>query len=214
MLGSKKSLFLTLLTLVAFLLSGCGEDSTPTTIPAATIPSTTQSSPANLDLNYPGGLKLTEKDIWPTGRPDYFQNNVISGFISKDSWQQVFDFYAKKLFPLGYKVEPSYTCLEPGVCREVYTFDATLYNCQKNAKGNSYCSSIYQIDFLVANSKASVEERQKMNLPDQWFELIKPGQTLILFNARAEKPQPQLELENTTTAAVAPTYTPQPKPTP
>src|SRR5690349_7439798 len=113
-------------------MTACGESKPDPTLSAAlgaTPVPTSRTGVTKAELNYPLARWLSDKDIWPMGRPAEFQNNLFGAFVTNDSLPEVLDFYEKKVVSLGLGYEPNYRCFEPKQCQEIYDLDADITEC-------------------------------------------------------------------------------------
>lgn len=196
------------------MLGACGEV-TPAPPPIAAAPATPTFSHKGVtkaDLGYPHIIKwLTTKDIWPDEPQDSFSGSITGAFLTNDEWPQVLEVYHKKLTPLGYTVGASEYCLPAEECKDIFGFEALLSECgERDALGNRQCDTSQQINFYAISGKASQQERQKRNVPEYISQLVKPGQTLIVFNGAVYRPFKPVPYPATTAALVTGTPRPQP----
>ncbi len=202
------------LTLLAILLTACGENNTVPIFGAAAAATpiitpviTKRTTVTKAELNYPAARWLSDQDIWPTGRPSFIQGDLFGVFITTDSQQQVLDFYQKKLVSLGLAYEPSYNCSEPLSCPQIYGLDGSIMECVPDHK---FCAETYSFQFTLVKAGASRKDDSNGNIPETIYSLAKMGQTLVLFGGGPYRPF-QIPPAITTTAALI-TTTPSPKP--
>jgi hypothetical protein len=195
--------------LLLALLTACQAENTANPTGAAAIatplPAVNTHHLQKADLAYPGAQWLSEKEIWPEGRPADYQAELLESFLTGDSWPAVLTFYTKQLTALGFQVGPNYTCSELGICRDTYAFEAFLEECLNNS-----CAATYQLNFLLVSGQASPEQRRLFNWPNHLNTFLKPDRTFVSFSSSGYRP---LTVPDgpPTTAALVETATPSPR---
>lgn len=176
------------LILLGLLLAGCGETTlSPTSNPAslATPAPTKRTSVSKDELAYPGAEWLSDKEVFPEGLPEWFQTGLFGAFVTNDSQAQVLDFYQKRLVSMGLGYEPGYGCLQPGTCQKIYQLDADFTEC---IPAKNYCGSTYQFSFMLLDRDASPKDDTNHTIPQNFYDLAKSGQTLVMFGGGTYHP--------------------------
>ncbi len=181
------------LLFLMLLLGACGTNSSGTSVPpggavAATPVVTPRNGVTLAELNYPAARWLSEKDIWPEGRPSAYQGRLFGAFITDDNRAQILDFYQKKLVGLGFGSEPNYECLDLSQCREIYGLDADLIECVQVRSDGKDCASTYQINFTLISGHARPEDDRNGYIPLTVYRLARPAQSVVTFMAGPYRP--------------------------
>lgn len=178
-----------------------------------------------LDLAYPlaAVISMEGADI-PTPDPSEQvalpQPRLTGAFATTDTLAQIESYYSQKLKAAGYAWDWEDACGPDSrtKCPQRRYFTGDIYACSTAGAPTpgQDCDATYQINLWLLGAQAGPAEIKILNIPQSILDQLKPGQTLIGYQAGPlYQPTPNLNVTKAvTTAALVPTPTSGPISTP